>query len=571
MRYYESGAAGNPSTGVDITQPPTIKPQSTTSITFDINKVGMTAEPTSYTYTITEVDIYNVAIPGGQVLTGTPTSEPFTVTGLKSGSSYKASVAAKLNSSTGNAIVFYFVMPKDANAISAGANALDPNKPATSKSFLRINNSSKDAKSYKVAWKSFDGLKLGAYTTSSITVDGKQIPVTRYTENNYYAFGTTMYLDAIIEKTRQSAGFGFFLDNLGSTGYYVSIDTTETAASDNKKEVRILKVIGSEVYPLTDTQKSTVTSLNGVYGGRSYKIDVKVRAYENSVYINVYINGFKISVVDTNKSYQTPDGRTFINKILNPTKQIGVFAKTGQAIFDYVYGTDITKPQYENINYVKDIYNGLFSNDFLDLSFGDIIYNQSVEEDNLAKPSALDEFGTTVRELKKSQFIFNSAPAFPINFSTGLNNAVKILGEKKSNFGGEVYVLNNSSALTPLNDQQSASFYIYGNTISPSGVLEYETDQIPDYINQEPVIFESAWLQNLSDVESLGKWIKANIINKGKIVSMEVFGNPLISVGDIVTIKYPYHEFAGTEKFIVTSVSHSYSEGLSTNITCRTL
>jgi hypothetical protein len=52
---------------------------------------------------------------------------------------------------------------------------------------------------------------------------------------------------------------------------------------------------------------------------------------------------------------------------------------------------------------------------------------------------------------------------------------------------------------------------------------------------------------------------------------MEVFGNPLISVGDIVTVKYTYQGFAGIEKLIVTSVSHRYSNGLETSITCRTL
>jgi hypothetical protein len=571
MRPYFYANGGNTSYGVDIFQPPTLEAQSTTSMRFSINKAGMSAQPTSYVYTLTEVDEYNVVVSGGQVLTGTPTTEPFTVTGLKAGTAYRGVINAKLNSNSGNSILFYFVMPKDSNFVSAGSNALDPSRATASKSFLRINNSSKNPKSYKVAWKTFDGLSLGSYNTTTITVGTEQIPVRTYTSNTYYSFGTTMYLDAIIEKTRQSAGFGFFLDSLGTSGYYVSIDTTETAASENKKEVRILKVNGSDVRVLKDTQKNTVTSLNGVYGGRSYKIDVKVQVKQNSVAITAYINGFKISVVDSNGTYPADDGKTFVNKILPPTKQIGVFAKSGQAIFDYVYGTDITKAQYDNSNYSKDIYNGLFSNDFLDLSFGDIIYNQSVEEDNLAKPSAIDEFGTTVREIKKSQFIFNGGPSFPIKFSTGLNNNVKILGEKKSNFGGEVYVLNNSSALTPLSDQQSASFYIYGNTISPSGVLEYETDQIPEYVNQEPVIFDSKWLQNLSDVEALGKWIKSNIINRGQIIFMEIFGNPLISVGDIVTIKYVYQGLAGTEKFIVTAVEHNYNEGLSTTITCRTL
>ena len=52
---------------------------------------------------------------------------------------------------------------------------------------------------------------------------------------------------------------------------------------------------------------------------------------------------------------------------------------------------------------------------------------------------------------------------------------------------------------------------------------------------------------------------------------MKIFGNPLISVGDIVSIKNTYQGLSGDENFIVTEVKHSFSEGLETSITCRTL
>lgn len=571
MRAWEYGDDGVVGT-INMSQSPDLEFQSDTSIKFVINKAGMTEEPTSYAYTITETDEFKNTLPGGQVLTGNPSTDQFIVSGLKAGSYYRVSLNAKINSSSGDSIKFDIRMPKDTNAISGTAQALDPNKATASKSFLRINNNSNNSQSYKVAWKTFSSIDVGTPSTSTIPVNGKNIsvPIIPTTDPKYYAFGTTMFFDSMIEKTKQSAGFGFFLNETGTTGYFVQIETTETAASENKREVRILKVVGNDVRNLTDTQKNTVTSLNGVYGGRSYKIDIKVKVRGGTVTINVYINGFKVTAIDSNGTYEVED-KTLVNKIILPKKQIGVIAKQGEAIFDYVYATNLQATQYDNSEYVKDIYNGLLSNDFLEVGFGDIIYNQSLEEDNIASPDALDEFGTTVREIRKANLKFNSAPAFPISFSTGLNKSVKILGEKRSSFGGEVYVLNNSSALTPLNDQESASFYIYGNTLAPSGILEYDTDEIPEYVNQEPVIFQSEWLQNLSDVEALGQWIKSNIINKGKTVSMEIFGNPLISVGDIVTIKYTYQGLAGTEKFIVTSVQNTYEEGLSTNIVCRTL
>ena len=52
---------------------------------------------------------------------------------------------------------------------------------------------------------------------------------------------------------------------------------------------------------------------------------------------------------------------------------------------------------------------------------------------------------------------------------------------------------------------------------------------------------------------------------------MDVFGNPLLSVGDIITIKYTYQGFAGTEKMIITNVTNRYDSGLETSIVCRTL
>jgi len=145
------------------------------------------------------------------------------------------------------------------------------------------------------------------------------------------------------------------------------------------------------------------------------------------------------------------------------------------------------------------------------------------------------------------------------------------LASKVSNFSAEAYLLNNTSTTIPLSDNETSYFYVFGNTLGMSGDLEYTTEEVSDYTSKEPVQFQSSWLQNLNDVKSLANWIKDTVVNRGRVVSMEVFGNPLISVGDIVAVKYTYQGFAGTEKQIVTSVSHRYSNGLETSITCRTL
>ena len=183
----------------------------------------------------------------------------------------------------------------------------------------------------------------------------------------------------------------------------------------------------------------------------------------------------------------------------------------------------------------------------------------------------VDEFGTTVREISKHTVKFDSRPAFPIKWSTGNNRLVKIIASKSSAFGGEAYLLNNTSTTIPVSDNNFAAFYIFGNTLSLSGELEYSTDETETYSTKEPVIFQSKWLQNESDVKSLANWIKSNVINKGKAIDMQVFGNPLLNVGDIISITHPLQglEAGNSEKFIVTNINHSYDQGLETNIKCR--
>jgi hypothetical protein len=44
-----------------------------------------------------------------------------------------------------------------------------------------------------------------------------------------------------------------------------------------------------------------------------------------------------------------------------------------------------------------------------------------------------------------------------------------------------------------------------------------------------------------------------------------------LSPGDIVSVKYTYQGLDGTEKFIITVVYQTYKEGLTTEITFRSL
>jgi len=560
----------NSNSSVNISDIPEITYLSTTEISVKISRVNMTAEPTIYSITYHENNSSGTAV-SGTIQTVTRTTNPFTISGLTPGKQYGISVKAGVGTSYGNLVYRTFGMPLNYNFSGFSGIPLSTTVPLSSKSFLRLSNNSANPKDYAVAYRTFQSITLPEVTNYSASLPSYISESLLSYSETHYAFGTRLFFPSITDRVKQSAGLGFFVDGQGNDGYYILIDSTETAGAVNKKEIKICKVKGGDIRVLGDSQKNTITSLNGVYAGRSYDVDVKVKINLTSIKISAYINGFLIEATDSNGFIEDEQGKDILNQILKPSKTVALVSKHGEVMFDYIHGTQITKTEYKNTQFVKNMYKGSFSEDYLSTGFGEIVYNNVSEQGDASKLDALDEFGTSVREIRKVSLRYNGGPSYPIKFSTGLNTSAKILGSKLSNFGGEAYVLNNSSTLTPLNDQQAATFYLYGDSISPSGTLEYKEDDLADYINQEPVIFESSWLQNLSDVQALAKWIKDSVVNKGKLIKLSVFGNPFLDPGDIVSVKYIYQGLDGTQRFIVTSVNHSFSQGLETEIICRSL
>lgn len=446
--------------------------------------------------------------------------------------------------------------------------ALDPTKTNKYKSYLTLSNTSTAAKNYNVAFRPFSAITIPSSTNVTVTGDSGPVTVKSYSES-YFSFGTTLFIQSDIGSTngqypKQGGGLGFFVNSTGSDGYFVLLETLSSAASTGQKTIRIVRIKNGIIRTLADSQKTDQKTLSAVFGNQSHVIDVKVKLLAKKIFIDVYVNGFKISAVD--EAIAANGG------LIAPTTNVGLICHlpSTTAIYDYAYGLDITKAKFDSG--LANIYQGQFSNDLIETAFGDIIYNANTAQDGIpVTKTAIDEFGTVVREILKVTTKFDSRPAYPIKWTTGMNKFAKILGSKVSNFGGEAYVLNNTSSTIPLSDAGFSNFYIYGNTLGQSGQLEYSTDETADYADKEPVIFESIWIQSLSDAKALADFIKQKVVNRGKIVEMSVFGNPIISVGDLITIKYPYNGFAGTEKLIVTSVSQSYSQGLETTISCRTL
>jgi hypothetical protein len=413
------------------------------------------------------------------------------------------------------------------------------------KGFLSIPNLDKDKKSFSIAVKEFNSID---------------------TSKNYFAFGTRMFFESQLNTIEQVGGIGFCLNSTGTNGYFLLVRTTAFAGL--QKNIMIVRVNqNGKLTVLKDSQQISTKTMGAVDPGVEYGIDVfvkKTSPLKNE--ITVFINGFKITATDSGSDSPS----TYIPPIAI-TKNVGLHCGQGTAYFEYVYADDITEEVYEK-NKSRSAYehNGVYSDDTLSMLYGDIIYNDGDTNSDNAGP--VFEFGTTAREIKKTKISYDDRPAKPIMFRTSLNKYVTLLDQKLQPFGAEGYVLNNSSVTVPLDDSNNTSFYVLGNSITRSGFIDYDTDQSEDSSNKEPVIFQSTWIQSEADAKALAEWIKASVLNKGRVVEMSVFGNPLISAGDMVSISYPILGMTElNNKYIVTKCTLEYREGLTTSISCRAI
>lgn len=416
----------------------------------------------------------------------------------------------------------------------------------TTKSLFKLSNNSKDPDNYSVAYKTYSALD---------------------TSKQHYAFGTSLFFKANNTNPNQAGGFAFFVDNAGQTGYFIQISTSANAAVNQSKEFKILKLKGGRMTQLQDSQTLAAKSIGGVFGGRTYKVDVRVKVNNDSVELYCYINGFKITAVDSNPtgSIETTDPTPIVPR----SNKVAMIANKGTVYFDYIYGLHLTEDQFKQEE-LFNVYEGQYSEAAISFLYGNkTLQNNTVS--NSFTNGFIEEFGAVARELRVLKTKYTSRPAFPLYASTGVNSFARIIGQRLTSFGAEVYVINNSGTYIPLDDSEFYSFYILGKYISQSGVLEYVDNSASEYTSQEPVIFESKWIQKNSDVVNLANWIKEIWSNKQKIINIEVFANPLLSVGDVITVTYPYNDLSTSDKFVITNINHDFREGLRTTITARTL
>jgi hypothetical protein len=413
------------------------------------------------------------------------------------------------------------------------------------RSYLKVTSTNKDSNSYSVAIKRHWNF---------------------YLIYKKYSFGAGILFASTLTNLRSGGGIGFFTNSTGTNGYYIELQTDQSQSNDKDKSLKIYKIVNTKRIYLADSQdKDSGRLLGGVLTSTLYKLDVDVTVDTSAgvVIIDVYVNNFKISAVDASVGNTTDPKK----KIIAPTANIALFSKLHTTAFDYVYANPVSATQTTDTSSRK-IYDGQYSSSTIDFTFGEKVAQNFNSPDN--KVSFIEEFGKTVREIRHVKANFAQSAAIPLYASTGINKFATILGSKFSNHTAEIFVINNASSFIPLSVGNEQQFFVLGNYVDNGSQHEY-TEPVDESSALEPATFQSMWIQSEADAKALYGWIKNQWSKQQQSINMEIFGNPAIEVGDIITINYPKNDLDGTKKFLVTNVNTSFDEGVSTNITARSI
>ena len=410
------------------------------------------------------------------------------------------------------------------------------------RSYFKVNNKYKDRSKYALEIKS-----------TNISTSYKK-----------YSFGAGILFTSSLDTPMSGGGIGFFTDSVGSNGYFVELQTDASNKDLKDKSLKIYKVVGNKRVYLQDSQDTDSGRLyGGVLSSTLYKLDIDVVITDAATIITVYVNNFKIVAADTN----TAGDVSPLKKSISPTANIALFSVLEKVNFDYVYANPVSATQVTDAA-SRGLYSGQYSNSTLDFTFGEKIAQNF--NSPAGKVAYLEEFGTVAREIRYVKANFNQPAAIPLYASTGTNKFATILGSKFSNHSAEIFVINNASSFVPLQAAEN-KFFVLGNYVDITAQHEYTETTTNEYTTLEPATFQSTWIQSEADAKSLFNWIKLQWSKQQQSINMEIFGNPAIEVGDIVTVNYPKNDLNGTQKFLVTNVNSNFDGGLSTSITARSI
>jgi len=173
------------------------------------------------------------------------------------------------------------------------------------------------------------------------------------------------------------------------------------------------------------------------------------------------------------------------------------------------------------------------------------------------------------RELRDYEVRFDyKYPAFTQQFFIG-NKNLYVDKVTTTPFGAKFRIRNKLDIRQLIGGtagSEDQSFRIFGQVLHEGPEAKVEQN-ITSVNNVSDVIeFNSDWIQNRLGAMKILNFAVARMENEKKELNVQIVGNPLIEVADVVTVQHGELGLNGNERFIVYAVTQSWNDGLETTI-----
>jgi hypothetical protein len=392
----------------------------------------------------------------------------------------------------------------------------------------------------------------------------------------YYEYGTAMTFNKDTASTTQRAGMAFKLSGAEENGYYVELCLTNslTATDRNtRNEVTLYSRNGAKGWtPIKSQQVGITTSIQ-------YEIDAYVDSSGAQDTISVWLNGQKMFIATTTNATKHSD-----------SGRIALYARGRTNVtYEYAYGiANIPREPDDDFGFYDLHYGGIRGDEWQ----REHVWETRTRWKKIKKKKQkkiqiqhnnyiFDEFGPYVHEVREFSVVFDPSPVnYSYLFSTNSGNAACVEYSSTpytadfiiANTARSYAILEGADAVDGVDNPINEIFTVLGQdlNIADDQTITVTNDQSIRTNGLVSTELTSDWIQSQSMAQDLADWMSTHWSSGVDNISVQIFGNPLIELGDIVDINYPQFNMSpDTHRYFVIGIENTFDTGLSTTLTLR--
>jgi len=262
--------------------------------------------------------------------------------------------------------------------------------------------------------------------------------------------------------------------------------------------------------------------------------------------------------------------------------RFGLYARGSSSVtFDYAYAISNTAISIPTLTRYFDA----IENDWQSTMIRDMIYETRKVRKKVRKKNKkvlqkynlriFDDFGPMVHEIRKFDVTFSDETIASIQAKLySSNQGAAPFGFWYDPKHAHFMIANTSKRNLVLSGDDNTTgstvnqkLFVYGRpVVQQEAQTIVKNDEWAQ--NRRGIIdieFESDWIQNQSEANALSDWMTTHWSRSDTSLDVEVFGNPMIELCDVVHVKWDDID----DKFYVIAISNTFDSGLTTSLTLR--